>query len=735
MLPIGELNKASCSSRLSLNPSRAELISPGLSRLALAFQGQLERPIRHAFSIAPALLRLAQPLGSYLVWQVARLCRVSDQPLNQTTELLLDTAVEALGGARRDGQMKMANAVTRALESERHLAVQAGTGTGKSLAYLVPAIRHAQNSGHTVIVSTATLALQRQLVERDLPRLVDALEAVMEVKPTFAIMKGRSNYLCMNKVARAEELAAEDALMEEQEVSRMGRHIQRIYKWADETESGDRDDLDPGVPDLAWRQVSVTSAECLGASRCPHGEECFAEAARRKAADVNIVVTNHALLAIDAVSDINILPEHEVVIIDEAHELDGRITSLSTAEITGRAIKMAANRAKSLGAQGKDQRLSQMADEFVMLLGEFPPGRWIDMPDNAKQQLTALGDTLRDCKEAIARAPEGEQANDPETFAERQNLANHLVTMSEAVARILDVFATGDPSAQEDVVWVERDERSMIDTLAVAPLSIAGMLHEKLFGEQTVVLTSATLALGGRFDAMAAQWGMPKGTWDSLDAGTPFNPAEKGILYVAKHLPQPGRDGLATETLEEMRELIMAAGGRTLGLFSSRRAADQAAQELKAKLPFDIYVQGEDSIGALVEKFSKNENSCLFGTLTLWQGVDVPGPSCSLVLIDRIPFPRPDNPLMQARTEAAQAAGRSGFMEVSATHAALLMAQGAGRLLRSINDRGVVAVLDSRLETKRYGGFLKASMPHFWTTTDSETVKAALKRLVAARTQ
>lgn len=660
---------------------------------------------------------------------------MSDQPLNQTTELLLDTAVEALGGARRDGQMKMANAVTRALESERHLAVQAGTGTGKSLAYLVPAIRHAQNSGHTVIVSTATLALQRQLVERDLPRLADALEAVMEVKPTFAIMKGRSNYLCMNKVARAEELAAEDALMEEQEVSRMGRHIQRIYKWADETESGDRDDLDPGVPDLAWRQVSVTSAECLGASRCPHGEECFAEAARRKAADVNIVVTNHALLAIDAVSDINILPEHEVVIIDEAHELDGRITSVSTAEITGRAIKMAANRAKSLGVQGKDQRLSQMADEFVMLLGEFPPGRWIDMPDNAKQQLTALGDTLRDCKEAIARAPEGEQANDPETFAERQNLANHLVTMSEAVARILDVFATGDPSAQEDVVWVERDERSMIDTLAVAPLSIAGMLHEKLFGEQTVVLTSATLALGGRFDAMAAQWGMPKGTWDSLDAGTPFNPAEKGILYVAKHLPQPGRDGLATETLEEMRELIMAAGGRTLGLFSSRRAADQAAQELKAKLPFDIYVQGEDSIGALVEKFSKNENSCFFGTLTLWQGVDVPGPSCSLVLIDRIPFPRPDNPLMQARTEAAQAAGRSGFMEVSATHAALLMAQGAGRLLRSINDRGVVAVLDSRLETKRYGGFLKASMPHFWTTTDSETVKAALKRLVAARTQ
>lgn len=659
---------------------------------------------------------------------------MSDEPLNQSTETLLDAAVESLGGARREGQLKMANAVTKALESERHLAVQAGTGTGKSLAYLVPAIRHAQNTGHTVIVSTATLALQRQLVERDLPRLVDALEPVMESKPTFAIMKGRSNYLCLNKVARADELAEEQGeLLEEHEVSRLGRHIKRLYDWADETETGDRDDLDQGVPDLAWRQVSVTSTECLGATRCPHGEECFAELARRKAADVNVVVTNHALLAIDAVSDVNVLPEHEVVIVDEAHELDGRITSVSTAEITSRAIKMAANRAKSLGANGKDQRLAELADEFTILLSEFGPGRWTDMPDNAKSQLTALGDTLRECREAIARTPEGEQANDPEKFAERQNLTNHLATMAEAVARILDVFATGDPSAHEDVVWLERDERSFTDTLAVAPLSIAGMLHEKLFGEQTVVLTSATLALGGRFDAMAAQWGMPKGTWDSLDVGYPFDPAKKGILYVAKHLPQPGRDGLAPETIEEMRELIMAAGGRTLGLFSSRRAAEQAALELKPKLPFDVFVQGEDSIGALVERFSKNENSCLFGTLTLWQGVDVPGPACSLVLIDRIPFPRPDNPLMQARTEAAQAAGRNGFMEVSATHAALLMAQGAGRLLRSVTDRGVVAVLDNRLETKRYGGFLKASMPQFWQTTDSTVVQGALQRLVTDR--
>ena len=647
---------------------------------------------------------------------------------------LLDAAVAALGGARRDGQVRMAEAVTSALEKERHLAVQAGTGTGKSLAYLVPAFRHAQETGNTVIVSTATLALQRQLVERDLPRLAEALEPHLEKKPTFAIMKGRSNYVCLNKVARASELEDEEALLNAADSpSYLGRHVQRVYEWAEDTDTGDREDLEPGVPDLAWRQVSVTSAECVGATRCPHGEDCFAELARRRAADVDVVVTNHALLAIDAVADVNILPEHDVVIIDEAHELDGRITSVSTSEITGRALKMAATRAKALGANGKDQRLSEQAAELTQLLGEFLPGRWTDLPEEAKNQLMALADTLSSCRETMARTPEGEQADDPEKFAERQNLANHLNTLVEAIARILDVFATGDPAAHADVVWLERDERTLTDTLAVAPLSIAGMLHEKLFGEQTVVLTSATLALGGRFDAMAAQWGLPKGTWDSLDVGYPFDPARSGILYTASHLPQPSRDGLSPDTIEEIRELIMAAGGRTLGLFSSRRAAQQAAEELKPQIPFDIFLQGEDSIGALVDKFTKNENSCLFGTLSLWQGVDVPGPSCSLVLIDRIPFPRPDNPLMQARTEAAKAAGRNGFMEVSATHAALLMAQGAGRLLRSVDDRGVVAVLDNRLVTKRYGSYLCDSMPQMWRTTDPEVVRGALKRLIEAR--
>lgn len=644
---------------------------------------------------------------------------------------LLEAAVASLGGARRAGQVTMAEAVTKAMETERHLAVQAGTGTGKSLAYLVPAIRHAQATGTTVIVSTATIALQRQLVERDLPRLSDALEPLLDKKPTFAIMKGRQNYLCLNKIA-ASDTAEPDALLDEAELSWLGKHVARINAWAQETETGDRDHLEPGVPDLAWRNMSVSSRECLGASRCPHGEECFAELARKKTQDVDVIVTNHALLAIDALADINILPEHDVVIIDEAHELDGRITAVATSEISVTSLNLAAKRAGKLGAEGRDEKLSDIAKDLEDAFLTADEGRWKSMPLPAQNALIAIKDALWSLRETIARAPEGEAANDPERNAERQNLTNHLQDLHDAIVRIMAVFAQADAAKHEDVVWLTRDDRRGTTTLRVAPLSVAGLLHSRLFEKQTVVLASATLTIGGNFDAMAAAWGLPKGTWDGLDAGTPFDPAKSGILYTAAHLPDPGRDGLSAESLDELYELIMASGGRTLGLFSSKRAAEQATEAMRARVPFEVFCQGEDATGALVDKFAKDENSCLFGTLTLWQGVDVPGKSCSLVVIDRIPFPRPDDPLLQARKEAADADGRNGFMEVAATHAALLLAQGAGRLLRHVTDRGVVAVLDNRLVKKRYGGFLRASMPAFWQTTNSSTAKGALQRLVAS---
>ncbi|MCT2339592.1 ATP-dependent DNA helicase [Corynebacterium sp. p3-SID1056] len=647
-----------------------------------------------------------------------------DVPLSQATTELLDAAVAALGGARREGQHCMAESVAKALDSQRHLAVQAGTGTGKSLAYLVPAVRYAQANGTTVVVSTATLALQRQLVQRDLPRLADALEPHLAQRPTFAIQKGRNNYLCLNKLAQDE---GEESLIDDAELSWTGRHVKRVAEWAQDTETGDRDDLTPGVPDLAWRQVSVTSNECLGATRCPHGEECFAELAREKTRDVDIVVTNHALLAIDALSDTNVLPEHDAVIIDEAHELDQRITSVATNEISARALTLAARRATKIGGDGEE--LENVKDDLAAVLDLEQPGRWEHISEPARGAFAALRDALWKTRLSIADSPEGESEHNPEKFAERTNLKNHLGDLHDAIVRILGVFDEEDPAKHTDVVWLTRSER-FGDSVAVAPLSVAALLRENLFGEQTVVLTSATLNVGGNFDAMAAAWGLPDDSWDSLDAGTPFDPAKSGILYTARHLPAPGRDGLHSDTLDEIATLITAAGGRTLGLFSSRRAAEQAAEAMRTRLPFDIFLQGEDSTGALVTEFSNAENSCLFGTLSLWQGVDVPGSSLSLVIIDRIPFPRPDDPLLQARANAADAAGRSGFMEVSATHAALLMAQGVGRLLRSVDDRGVVAVLDNRLVTKRYGAFLRRSLPPFWQTDRLDVVTGALERLV-----
>lgn len=611
----------------------------------------------------------------------------------------------------------MADAVAHAFDSGRHLAVQAGTGTGKSLAYLVPSLHYAHEEDACVIVATATLALQRQLVERDLPRLVEALDGDY----TYAILKGRSNYVCLNK------LAGETALIGAEDYQWMKPHLDRVYEWADETDTGDRDHLDPGVPQQVWAKVSTTAQECPGASVCPHGDECFAEKAKAQARGVDVVVTNHALLAIDATSPIDILPAHDAVVIDEAHELVDKITDVSTATISVMALKMAATRAEKIVGKHSDgvDKLREVTGDLEEILPALPLGRWEEStPDEAKAPLAGVGDAL-DAVYTELSLTEDDAEGDPEGYAEKRSLMSHVQSLIDGLERMLE-------GSDADVVWLEKDLRDE-RRLMVAPLSVASVLADNLFGTNTTVLTSATLALGGKFDAMARAWGLTDLPWDSLDVGTPFDTQGSAIMYLSKHLPPPGRDGLTDELLDELEHLILAAGGRTLGLFSSKRAAVEATEALRPRLPFDIYCQGDDAIGALIEQFAANENSCLFGTLSLWQGVDVPGPSLSLVTIDRIPFPRPDDPLSQARKEAADARGGNGFMQVAASHAALLMAQGAGRLLRATTDRGVVAILDSRIATKRYGSFILRSIPPMWTTTDLDTVTGALKRLIAAR--
>ncbi|WP_285779496.1 ATP-dependent DNA helicase [Microtetraspora sp. NBRC 13810] len=654
-------------------------------------------------------------------------------------EELLAAAVHALGGSERQGQVAMAKAVQDAIDAREHVAVQAGTGTGKSLAYLVPSIRHAMASEAAVVVSTATIALQRQLVDRDLPRLAEALAAELPHEPTFAILKGRRNYLCRYKLSAAwpEEDEAEQ-LFDAREVSATGRMVKRIQEWAEDTELGDRDELVPGVNEQAWRQFSVSAKECLGAQKCPSGAECFAELARDRAGQADIVVTNHSLLAIDAMEDFDLLPEHDVVVVDEAHELVDRVTSVVTGELSESTVGFAVRRVGRLIEQAVADRLLEAGEDLKALLAAAPAGRIDDLPEVLGMTLALVRDAAFACITALG--PRGERrgaGEDPEQAGIRKAAFTALDEVHDTAQRMLDAFGHDSEVDRADVVWLDEGTGRMPPRLNIAPLSVAGMLRDKLFGSRTVVLTSATLALGGAFDGLARQWGLAapgdgkKATWQGLDVGSPFDHPRSGILYVAKHLPSPGRDGLSPAYLDEIAELIEAAGGRTLGLFSSMRAAKAATEALRERLSVPLLCQGDDSTMQLVKQFAQDEPTCLFGTLSLWQGVDVPGPSLRLVIIDRIPFPRPDDPLASARQRHVAAKGGNGFMAVAATHAALLLAQGAGRLLRSQSDKGVVAVLDPRLATARYSSFLRASLPPFWETSNPDMVRGALKRLAS----
>jgi ATP-dependent DNA helicase DinG len=653
---------------------------------------------------------------------------------------LLATAVAALGGSERSGQLQMATAVADAFETGEHLAVQAGTGTGKSLAYLVPAIARAVADDAPVVVSTATIALQRQLVNRDLPQLVDALTDALPRAPRFALLKGRQNYLCLNKIhngaaGQSEANSADepqDELFEPQAVSALGRDVQRLTAWASTTESGDRDDLKPGVADRSWSQVSVSARECLGMARCPFGTECFAERARAKAGQADIVVTNHALLAIDAVADSAVLPEHQLLIVDEAHDLVDRVTAVASGELTSTALGVASRRITRLVEPELLQRWEGASTSFSAAIQDATPGRMDHLDDELATHLTALRDAASAARSVIDTSPA-----DTRAASARAEAVASLTEIGDTASRMLTSFAPAIPD-RTDVVWHDHEDNrgSTRAVLRVAPLSVAGLLRNRLFACATAVLTSATLTVGGSFDSMAAAWGLAEGQddtetlWRGIDVGSPFQHAKAGILYVATHLPPPGRDGTGSaEQLSEVADLITAAGGRTLGLFSSMRAARAAAEAMAERLSTPVLCQGDDSTAALVEQFSADAATSLFGTLSLWQGVDVPGPSLSLVIIDRIPFPRPDDPLLSARQRAVAARGGNGFMAVAASHAALLLAQGAGRLLRGMDDRGMVAVLDSRIATARYGGYLRASLPPFWPTTDAAAARAALERL------
>ncbi|MEZ7666765.1 ATP-dependent DNA helicase [Rothia sp. 27098_8_161] len=652
-------------------------------------------------------------------------------PGAKDTLTLLDEAVAATGGQNRAGQRTMAAHVAQALELQRHLLVQAGTGTGKSLGYLVPALARVGESDQPIVVATATLALQAQIVNRDIPRLLQALEPRPESQAQVALLKGRNNYLCLHKLEGGYPEDEPDALFDmPSSTSRVGEEVVRLREWADRTETGDRDELKPGVSDRAWAQVSVSAAECLG-RRCPLVEECFSEMARGRAAEADIVITNHALLAINAFEGMKVLPEHETVIIDEAHELVDRVTGAVSGSLTVAMVRRAARSVKK-HSKADSGALEMAAGTLETAFEGLAEGLLKGLDGRLLTAISAVNDAARTALSDTK--PDGQDVD-----AGLQMARSRVSEVHDMSSRILEA------SAEQDVLWISRQggwengryvAASDTDpaTLNIAPLSVGLQLRDGLFADRTVILTSATLTVGDSFDVAAAALGLqgegaPR--WTSIDVGSPFDYRKQGIMYVAGDLKPPGF-GVHEGQLERLRELCEASEGGALGLFSSKRAAERATEYMREHSDLNILLQGESSLKALVEEFSEDVDSCLFGTMSLWQGVDVPGDSCRLVVMDRIPFPRPDDPIAQARTEAVNRHRGNGFMAVSAHHAAIRMAQGAGRLIRSVSDRGVVAVLDSRVATKRYGGFLMKAMPPMWSTQNKAAVMGALARLSAS---
>ena len=650
----------------------------------------------------------------------------------------LSAAVFAIEGSPREGQIEMAEAVANALSDRHHLLVQAGTGTGKSLAYLVPALVH----GKKVLVATATLALQRQLVERDLPRVKDALEKELKRTISFAVYKGVGNYLCLQKMNADDGTADSEVLVD---ISSLEKDARRLREWAAKPGiSGDRDDA-PEVDRRVWLANSTSGRECVGADECRFGRECFAVNAKARAQTADIVVTNHTLLAIEIVDSHPILPERDAVILDEAHEFMDRTTQAVTEELTSGRVARAANMVRRHMPGKLADAFVKAAEGFADAMDEY--GQEYRMRNDEERKLNELPDALaapvRKIKESaeavIAKINADSDIVDPDSLADRARVkgaVNEIKTTAQKMMRM----------GESQVLWYE----PTFSTLYLAPLAVSHVLRENLFTQTPVIATSATLTVGKSFDPIARSlgiltsdsaeeeseeedWSIDPSNVQMLDVGSPFDFANQGMLYLPKELPEPGRDGPSKEALVELGELIDAAGGRTLALFSSWRGVEMADEHLRrvlAELPITIITQKRgDSVGALVERFANDPTSILLGTMSLWQGVDVPGPSCTLVAIDRIPFPRPDDPVMSARAAEADAAGGSGFMQVSLPRAALLLAQGTGRLIRSVDDRGVVAILDSRIVNKRYGSILLNSMPPLWRTSDGKTVKESLKRL------
>jgi ATP-dependent DNA helicase DinG len=611
----------------------------------------------------------------------------------------------------RPAQQRMAAAVADAIARRHHLIVAAGTGTGKSLAYLVPALA----AGTRCVVATATKALQDQLAQRDLPVVAGALGDPVE----FAVLKGRSNYVCRQRVSEigggGDQLTLDDQHADDANVvlGPFAREVQRLAAWSTTAQTGDRADLPFEPSSDAWAQVSVGPRDCPGAARCPAGDECFAEAARKRAGEADVVVVNTHLYAAHLASGGEVLPPHDLVVFDEAHELEDIASASLGFDLAGGRVHALARVARPLL---DDASTVEAAAEAASLLAEtLAPlrGSRLASPldDAVNERLTMLRERLTRLLAEVRRSA-GDADGAQERSARRTRVQQAGTTLVGEIDQILTL-------TDAMVAWVEGPEYAPV--LRVAPVDVAALLQALLWDPEdapVAILTSATVP-----PRLADRIGLAAGTFDDIDVGSPFDYPTQALLYCPLHLPDPRQPGYETAMLDELVALINAAEGRTLALFTSWRAMSAAAAAVAARVPWPVMTQADLPKPALVARFSTEEQSCLFATMGFWQGVDVPGPACSLVTIDRLPFPRPDDPLLQARRDRL---GRQAFSAIDVPRAATLLAQGAGRLIRTNTDRGVVAVLDSRLGRARYRWDLIRALPPMARTRHRHEVEAFL---------
>lgn len=674
---------------------------------------------------------------------VAQPARDADAPEARAVAALAAVVAGLPGGVRRAEQDRMAAAVAAAVADGDTAVVEAPTGVGKSLGYLVPTVLAARRDGDgehddgesdgegdgPVLVATATKALQQQLVDVDLPRL-----GVLDRQLTWTTAKGRANYLCLARLD-AIDRGEEQALFSE----RVDPNAwERLRAWADETDDGDRAHAPEGVTDAMWAQVSVSSNECPGARRCPFGEVCHAERAKARAATADVVVTNQHLLLLNAAFDGALLPEPAVTVVDEAHRLVETAGSVFGCAVGPGRLRWLARRGRSIAGEEPADQVADAAETLGAALADAPTGQRVNPDEGALAAALEAAETAVSEMRRTLRGMADAEPDEPDAGAgpagwDEERTQGAII---DGAARTLatEIRQLREHDHDDAVAWVEPTEGGGF-VLRLAPIEVAGLLAGALADAPPLVLTSATLSVGGDLSPTVASWGLPVGHVRTEQIPSPFDHTRQGRLFVPKHLPDPRRPDWETEARALTWRLLAGAGGRALVLFTSwRRLHDTADWLAEHDAPWPVLRQGEAAANQLIARFRDEETSVLLATMSFWEGVDAPGDACLQVIIDKLPFPRRDDPLLAARRERAEASGRSAFHAVDLPLAAVRLAQGAGRLIRSSDDAGVVTVLDPRLATAGYRSVLLESMPPLKRTIDVEEVEAFFaSHLSAAR--